>query len=402
MQFTGGDDVNAIASASGQLKTLPLARPRVAVICDFKEENWPSMDLVGDMLCDHLSSNDKQVVDVTRIRPPMPQPFGRRSGTLNNFHRILGRFVSYPRELRVLRAGFDLFHIVDHSYAHLALELPPGRVVVTCHDVDAFRDLVPGARSRNLVRSAMSRHILSGLRRAAWITCDTHATRDQLLSNHLAQADRVSVVHNGVDPAFCPHPNESADTALANMLGRRAGESPEVLHVGSTIARKRIQDVLGIFAKLRARIPTLRLLRVGGVFTGEQHRITRKLDLTSSIDVLPRLDRSLLAAVYRRARVVIQPSEAEGFGLPIVEAMASGTPVVASDIPALREVGGTAAEYCPVGDVEAWSRKLFELMNEAEYERRGRREACLQQASRFKWNEYAHQMTDIYQRIVAW
>ena len=83
----------------------------------------------------------------------------------------------------------------------------------------------------------------------------------------------------------------------------------------------------------------------------------RELGFGDAIVVLPALDRSTLAAVYRRCALLLMPSEREGFGLPVLEALACGTPVVASDAPALREVGGYAAAYCPVDDLEAWHRR---------------------------------------------
>ena len=403
--MTSCDQATIAPGALPQLHHTPTSQrlPRVAVLCDFREENWPSMDLVGDMLTDRLAHEHQNDISAEQIVPRMPQPFGNHfEGVLKNAHRVMGRFRSYPQEVRKLRNRFDLFHIVDHSYAHLALELPPERVIITCHDLDAFAVLLPGSRRRGLFQKTMAKRLLDGLQRAAWVTCDTHATQEQLLAHQFVRPERTSVVHNGVHPAFTSQANHLADQAVAKLLG--SGEPPEVLHVGSTIARKRIQDVLGVFAKVRARIPRLRLLRVGGVFTIEQQQLVRKLGLTDSIDVLPHLDSATLAAVYRRARVVIQPSEAEGFGLPVIEAMACGTPVIASDIPALREVGGGAAEYCPVGDIEAWSSRLSALLSEHRNsaEHHARQQACLQRASRFSWSEYATQMTQLYHEVLAW
>ena len=74
------------------------------------------------------------------------------------------------------------------------------------------------------------------------------------------------------------------------------------------------------------------------------------------------LTRAELAEVYRRAAVVLVPSEAEGFGLPVIEALACGAAVVASDIPALREAGGPAAVYAPVGDVGAWADAVAKVL----------------------------------------
>ncbi len=358
------------------------------------------MDLVGDMLMDHLAREHKNSVHAQQILPRMPQPFGRTAdGILKNAHRVMGRFFAYPRELRKLRDRFDLFHIIDHSYAHLALKLPPERVIITCHDLDAFSALLPGSPAGSRIRAQMARPILAGLQRAARVVCASSATRQQLLQHRLVIAERTSVVHNGVHPAFASA-KSALDDAFAASFG--LGESPEVLHVGSTIGRKRIHDLLGIFVKLRARIPRLRLLRVGGVFTNEQQRLVRKLGLTDSIDVFPHIDAARLAVLYRRARVLIQPSESEGFGLPVIEAMACGTPVIASDIPALREVGGSAAEYCPVGDIEAWTSRTLELLSEDLNRREVRRRTCIEQASRFSWSENASRMTDVYREVLAW
>ena len=91
----------------------------------------------------------------------------------------------------------------------------------------------------------------------------------------------------------------------------------------------------------------------------------RELGLTDAIVVLPMLDRATLAAVYRRSALLLMPSEREGFGLPVLEALACGTPVVASDIEALREVGGFAASYCPVEGIEDWQRRGRTAVNRA-------------------------------------
>lgn len=362
---------------------------RVAIICDFLEENWPSMDLVGDMLYKTLSAEHYDTIHAVKIRPELNFRSARKP------HRFFGRFVQYPRELARIRNQFDIFHIVDHSYSHLVHSLPPERTVITCHDLDTFRSVLkPGSERRSFAFRLMTRRILRGLQRAAHITCDTAATRDAIIQHQLVDRSRLTVVHNGVRPEFSPDPCPTAELELSQILGRRAGQCLELLHVGSTIARKRIDVLLRVFAELRKTGSDARLLRIGGPFTREQQQLAQQLGASSFIDVLPRLNAQLIAAAYRRVSVVLQPSESEGFGLPVIEALACGTPVVASDIPALREVGGDAVTFCPVADINSWTNSVRRIITA-----RPDRSTLTAQAAKFSWTNYALSMVEIYRRI---
>ena len=123
----------------------------------------------------------------------------------------------------------------------------------------------------------------------------------------------------------------------------------------------------------------------------------------ASIVFLPVIDRRVLAAVYRRAALVLQPSEAEGFGLPVAEAMACGTPVVASDLPVLREVGGDAAEYCPVGAVDVWAEAVLSLLAERRDQPKAwemRRQRALARSRRFSWTAHVHDLIEMYRDVL--
>ena len=141
---------------------------------------------------------------------------------------------------------------------------------------------------------------------------------------------RLSVIPNGTDTGGEPERDAAADVEAARMLGAR--RHVELLHVGSTIPRKRIDVLLDVFAGVRQARPEVRLTRVGGPFTAEQRVRARELGVLDAIHVLPFVDRATLGAVYRRSSLALLTSDREGFGLPIVEALACGTPMVASDI----------------------------------------------------------------------
>jgi glycosyltransferase involved in cell wall biosynthesis len=248
----------------------------------------------------------------------------------------------------------------------------------------------------------MTRRILSGLRLAAHIACDSEATRGALVALAGFSADRLSVIPNGTDTGGDPDADAAADVEAARMLGPRRGV--ELLHVGSTIPRKRIDVLLDVFAGVHRARPEMRLTRVGGPFTAEHRIRARDLGVLDAIQVLPFVDRATLGAVYRRSVLALLPSDREGFGLPIVEALACGTPMVASDIPVLREIGSDAVTYCPVADAGAWVATIARLLRERDADAaawQARRSAGLARAQAFSWSRYTDGVVGRYDAIAG-
>jgi glycosyltransferase involved in cell wall biosynthesis len=224
-----------------------------------------------------------------------------------------------------------------------------------------------------------------------------------LLAYDLVPSERTAVVPNGVHPSCSPAADVPADAKAAALIGAAGEDQLNILHVGSTIPRKRIDVLLRVFANLAEKLPNARLLRVGGDFTAEQLALAEELKVRESILILPRVDTDILAALYRRAAVLLQPSEREGFGLPVVEALACGTPVVAADLPVLREVGADAALYCPVANIAAWSEAVINLLREKHAQPAiwsERRQRGFNQAAKFSWAEYAKRMVELYRELL--
>jgi glycosyltransferase involved in cell wall biosynthesis len=172
--------------------------------------------------------------------------------------------------------------------------------------------------------------------------------------------------------------------------------------VGSTVPRKRIPLLLEAVAQVAQAAP-VRLVRVGGPLTPEQRCIAADGRIADSIAELPFLDRRTLAAVYRRAALVVNPSEREGFGLPLVEAMACGAPVLAADLTVLREVGGGAARYVAADDADAWAQAIGQHIERLALpkSREAARQMALDRAQRFTLASYAQGITDVYDRVMA-
>lgn len=362
------------------------------------------MDLVAEMLLTHLKQNHSEAVVATQLCPSLRRrftPLRPNSRQLFNADRLVNRFWDYRRWLKSEQGAFDLFHIIDHSYAQLVHELPPERTIVTCHDLDTFRCLIePSIEPRSKLYRAMTQRILDGFSQAGRVACASAATRDELLAHKLLPPERVRVVHNGVSPAYFVQEDPKAEAEAMRFLETLPEGAVLILHVGSTIRRKRIDVLLRVFAQLRKKFSGLRLVRVGGPLNEAQRKLAGQLELDHLILELPFLEQSVLAAVYRRAALVLQPSDAEGFGLPVVEALACGAPVIASDLPVLREVGGDAVTYCPVADVAAWSEAAAELLSERHEQSDGRRARGIAQAAKFSWAEYARKMVSLYLELL--
>jgi glycosyltransferase involved in cell wall biosynthesis len=326
------------------------------------------MDLVSEMLLDQWRSGFARDVDARELELPIARVARRLPALAQrpvafNVDRIVARFVTYPARALAGRQGSTLYHVADHTYAQLVHVLPSSRTGVYCHDLDAFRSLVADAGRAREARPAwfraLARIILRGMQSAAVVFHSTRAVGDEMRRLGIVDAARLVHAPYGVSPEFDATARASDGEALAPIGARRF-----VLHVGNALPRKRLDVLFDTFARLGAADPELRLVQQGAALSAEQQRHVR---------------------------------DAEGFGFPVIEALASGAVVVASDIPVLREVGGDAAIYCPPGDAAAWASTVGALLD-------GRhavpsRKARLAQAARFTWQAHARTILGAYRRL---
>ncbi len=370
---------------------------RVALLPDFAEESWPSMDLCAEMLHAHWPP---AAGTLTRVAPPFARRFGRlpvvgRGRVAVNADRAFNRYVRYPRFARRIAADFDAFHVSDHSYAALVGALPPGRAGVTVFDLDAFRCLLdPAAEPRPRWFRGLTWRVLDGVQNAAVVFVPSHAVGDQLRRANLIDPARLRYAPVGVAPEFTPVGTDAPPAWLAALTGR-----PWVVHVGSCVPRKRVDLLLEVVARLRPQFPGLHLVKVGGTFTNAHRARVARHGLADAITHVRGLSRRELAAVYRGASAVLQPSDAEGFGLPVVEALACGAAVVASDLAVLREVGGPVTTYAPAGESAAWVAAVHGVVTRARDP--ARRAAAVAWAGQFTWPRHAAAVAAGYAELVG-
>ena len=254
------------------------------------------------------------------------------------------RYGVYPLSLFLKRS--DVYHIVDHAYAHLMSCLPASRTVVTCHDIMLHR-LARGEFGAAVKLPVVATHLLDYslkfLRKAAAVIATSQATADDLVKYIKVPRERIHVVHNAVDPLFTPPPGPEARRSARTKFG--LGEQPIILHVGSNWFYKNLEGLLSSLTALRSSMAgeCPLLLKVGKGLTSEQWRLARSLGVAEQVREVGLLSGEDLRAAYWAADTLAFPSLWEGFGWPPLEAMACGTPVVCSNRGALGEVVGDAA-----------------------------------------------------------
>lgn len=362
------------------------------------EERNLSMKLYADRLSKGLDSHCAvESVVPWRQKPATASKHGVAARVLD----YVARYGIYPPSLLGRRG--DIFHVVDHAYAHLLCCLPARRTVVTCHDLMLLKMTRGGfgpSYSVPAVASQLLRFSLRFLKRAAMVIADSHATADDLVKYLKIPRQQIRVVHLGIDPMFAPP--SSPDGRLAARARWGFDGRGVLLHVGNNWFYKNLEGVIRALAVLKEKsgedCPTL--VKVGKGLTIEQRKLARELGVEGHIRELGVLNNEALQAVYHAADVLVFPSWWEGFGWPPLEAMASGTPVVCSDRGSLGEVAGDAALIVNPEKPEEIADSIIRALHD-EALRQSLITKGLERAKQFTWERAAEQTFQVYREVAG-
>lgn len=306
--------------------------------------------------------------------------------------RIAWEQLALPRLLRKLDA--DLVHGLVNVLP-LATTVPG---VVTVHDLSFLHLPALFPPAKRLYLSALCR---ASVRKAAAVIAVSRQTADDVVRCFGAPPDKVTVAYNGVDARFDPGaPQESAAFRAAKGLPDRY-----LLFLGTLEPRKNLETLLHAYARWRTQAAPadqdVRLVIAGGKgwFYDAIFAQTAALGLGETVIFPGYVPDAELPDWYRAALGFVYPSVFEGFGLPVLEAMACGAPVLCSDIPSLREVAGEAALLAPPHDVDAWVAGLALLAGQPAL-RAGLRGRGLAQSACFSWRAAAQTTLDVYRRTL--
>jgi glycosyltransferase involved in cell wall biosynthesis len=299
--------------------------------------------------------------------------------------------LTVPLDLR--RARCDLFH-APHYVVSPLIQCP---VVVTIHDCIHLRfpQYLPNRMAYLYARTFMA----IGARRARRIITVSQASKDDIQHYLHAPASKIEVIHNGLDARYLSTPTE---TDLDNVRDRFILNAPFILYAGNIKPHKNVERLIDAFALLRRDgHQDLKLLIIGDELSKYPglRRLVHRHHLHAHVRFFGFVPDATLAALYRLASIFVFPSLFEGFGFPPLEAMASGTPVITSNVSSLPEVVGDAALLVDPLDPSAIAAAMARVLGDAGL----RRDLIARghiRARSFSWTDAAERTRAIYQSVL--
>lgn len=295
--------------------------------------------------------------------------------------------------IETITGPVDLYHATDFV-------LPPtrrgARTLLTVHDLSFVR--VPSAASPPL-KAYLDAVVPPSVEAADHILADSEATKTDLIELYRTPADKITVLYSGVNPRF--QRVVDADGLQSMRLKYGLANTSYVLSVGTVQPRKNYSRVVEALAALRQMGHCLHYVIAGGSgwLEDELEATIERTGMGDYVRLLGLVDDANLPALYSGARMLAMASLYEGFGLPVLEAMACGTPVITSNLSSLPEVGGDAALLVDPHDSEAIREAILRLETDAATRTRLIK-AGYQQAERFSWERAARQLKAIYDDIL--
>ncbi|HZY42787.1 MAG TPA: glycosyltransferase family 1 protein, partial [Anaerolineae bacterium] len=303
--------------------------------------------------------------------------------------RVWQRF-RIPLPVELIIGKVDLFHSPDFT-------LPPTRpgvpTLLTVHDLSFVRD--PDSAWPSL-RAFLNQAVPRSVKRATHVLADSIATKNDLIELFGTAPEKITVLYSGVEARFAPvHDQAELDRVCAKYQLPR----PFILSVGTLQPRKNYARLVQAFAQLTNETPHHLIITGGKGWLYESiFEQVKSLGLENRVRFPGFVDDADLPALYSAAEVFAYVSTYEGFGLPLLEAMACGTPVIASSVSALPEVAGEVGLQVDPRDVDAITRALRTMIDDPDL--RSRTSAAgLDRARTFTWEKAAQELLTIYDRI---
>lgn len=301
----------------------------------------------------------------------------------SRFKLAIDKQISYPLMVRrTVRTG--IAHILDHSYAYLLAAVPAGvRTIVTVHDLLPLRE--PDGLSGQAITRFRKR--VEWVKKADLVLADSLSTQGDLIELIGVDARNIIVLPLGADVE----------------LGGRAGaalpagiDTGFLFSIGGYMKRKNLEILPQVLEIVRRKAPGIKLVRAGGKLPVSLAEEFHRRCGEGALVELGQVSDETLSALYQNAAVTIIPSRYEGFGLPVLEAMARGCPVVCARTTSLPEVGGEVALYFEVDDADGAAQQLLHVLDASPLWLDDLKSRGWERAAQFTWDIHFKKLLEIY------
>ena len=297
-----------------------------------------------------------------------------------------------PLPVQWITGPLDLFHSPDFVLPPVSGSIP---TLLTVHDLSFahYPELFPVPLVQYL-----NRVVPWSIGRASHILADSQATKQDLMALWHVPDEKISVLYCGVHDRFKPVTDGKLLTAVRQKYA--LGDAPYILNVGTLQPRKNYQMLIRAFRPVADQHPHNLIFAGGkGWLYDEMMAEVERQGLNGRVHFIGFVDDNDLPALYSAASLLTFPSLYEGFGLPLLEAMACGVPVVSSNASSLPEVVGDGGLLLSPNEVTAWSENISELL--ADPVRRAQMVAAgFRQARQFTWHQASRQLLTLYQNLL--
>ncbi len=278
----------------------------------------------------------------------------------------------------------DVYHNPDHILPLLPVK---AKKIVTVHDLCFYKHPETFSAAKRRYKKMMTP---VSLKRADRIIADSHSTKKDIIELFSIPEDRINVVHIGVNKDFKP------------LSGAKDHERPFILFVGTLEKRKNIEGLIDAYAlavKQEGISHDLVIAgRKGWLYDGIFRKV-RKERLEGRVKFIFDISQEELPGLYSAAELFVYPSFYEGFGLPVLESMACGTPVITSNVSSLPEVAGDAAVLVDPKDTSTLAVKIAGVLKDPSL-RRAMSQKGLLRARQFTWDKCARETLDVYRSVL--
>ncbi|MBU0579549.1 MAG: glycosyltransferase family 4 protein [Candidatus Margulisbacteria bacterium] len=307
------------------------------------------------------------------------------------------KYFVYPNKINWLPNS--IVHITDHSYGHLLFANPQQKFVITCHDLTLLRfqkKIVKTDADQD--RLNLFKYSISALKRAQAIIADSKATQNDLEMFLNIPKTKIKVIPLGVNYLYQHLNNNSEINELSNKY--RLQNHFILLHVGNNAFYKNMSFLFKIlYLLINKHQQKVKLMKIGADFTEFQKMMIRNLNLSANVLHLGEVPLKKQILFYNLADLLVYPSLNEGFGLPVLEAMACGTPVLTSNLGSLPSVVGKAGLLLEPKHHEEWANTIKDLINHPEKLNK-MSELGLTRAKEFSWKNTANKTYEVYQQVI--